>query len=86
LASRKFAARVGRARWLLNPHAAPPKGHTRKLSGKRTDRVEKPAFLCNRYLHINALFFALWRAAVAVWIASSSRPGKLPTEGARVSP
>jgi hypothetical protein len=26
-------------------HAAPPKGHTRKLSGKRTERVEKPALL-----------------------------------------
>jgi hypothetical protein len=25
-----------------NLQAAPPKGHTRKLSGKRTDRVEKP--------------------------------------------
>jgi hypothetical protein len=42
-ASRTFAARVGRARWpLLFLQAAPPKGHTRKLSGKRTDCVEKP--------------------------------------------
>ena len=37
------AARVGRARGRWFSRAAPPKGHTHKLSGKRTGRVEEIA-------------------------------------------
>jgi hypothetical protein len=48
--------------------AAPPKGHTHKLSGKRTGRVEEIALSGN--------FFALWRAAAASNDVSSPPKGR----------
>jgi hypothetical protein len=47
----------------------PPKGHTHKLSGKRTDRVEKRRFQ---------------RVFRTLESGSSLIQSKLPTEGARV--